>query len=125
MARPARAHARPPRLRGWRARMVAFTEAVELRRLPPPGPPPMLTALMTPAFPRRALVGLAAAATASRASAQTIIPDEGIDILVGFQSTGGPDVVARRIAAELERRIGRRIGVENRPGDSGARPGEV
>lgn len=85
----------------------------------------MLAAPMTPAFPRRTLVGLAAAAAASRAGAQTIIPDEGIDILVGFQSTGGPDVVARRIAAELERRIGRRFGVENRPGDAGARPGEV
>ncbi|HEY4167716.1 MAG TPA: tripartite tricarboxylate transporter substrate-binding protein [Reyranella sp.] len=79
---------------------------------------------MFPDLPRRTLLGLAAAAAvASRGSARTIIPDEGIDILVGFQSTGGPDVVARRIASELERRIGRRIGVENRPGDAGARPG--
>ena len=74
------------------------------------------------------MLGLAAAAApavlARSATAQTIIPDEGIDFLVGFQSTGGPDVVARRIAAELERRIGRRIGVENRPGDAGARPAD-
>jgi tripartite-type tricarboxylate transporter receptor subunit TctC len=80
---------------------------------------------MIPALPRRTLLGLAAAAAASPGSAQTIIPDEGIDILVGFQSTGGPDVVARRIAAELERRIGRRIGIENRPGDAGARPADA
>lgn len=80
---------------------------------------------MIPTLPRRSLLGLAAAAAASPALAQTIIPDEGIDILVGFQSTGGPDVVARRISTELERRTGRRIGVENRPGDAGARPGET
>jgi tripartite-type tricarboxylate transporter receptor subunit TctC len=79
---------------------------------------------MSPTLPRRVLLGLAAAAAASPGLAQTIIPDEGIDFLVGFQSTGGPDVVARRIAAELERRIGRRIGVENRPGDAGARPAD-
>jgi tripartite-type tricarboxylate transporter receptor subunit TctC len=73
---------------------------------------------------RRTLLLAAPAVLAQSATAQTIIPDEGIDILVGFQSTGGPDVVARRIAAELERRIGRRIGVENRPGDAGARPAD-
>ena len=81
---------------------------------------------MKSALPRRTLLGLAAAAAAaSPGLAQTIIPDEGIDILVGFQSTGGPDVIARRLAAELERRTGRRVGVENRPGDGGARPGET
>lgn len=57
--------------------------------------------------------------------ARTTLPDATIDILVGFQSTGGPDVVARRLAAELERRMGRRVGVENRPGDAGAQPGEL
>ena len=86
---------------------------------------PMLATPMTFHLPRRALLGFAAAAAALPAVAQTIIPDEGIDILVGFQSTGGPDVVARRISTELERRLGRRIGVENRPGDAGARPGDT
>ena len=85
----------------------------------------MLAAPMMPHLPRRTLLGLTAAAAASPGAAQTIIPDEGIDILVGFQSTGGPDVVARRISTELERRTGRRIGVENRPGDAGARPGDT
>lgn len=81
--------------------------------------------MSTTDFRRRFLLGLAPAVLARSAAAQTIIPDEGIDFLVGFQSTGGPDVVARRIAAELERRIGRRIGVENRPGDAGARPADA
>jgi tripartite-type tricarboxylate transporter receptor subunit TctC len=85
----------------------------------------MLAAPMMSALPRRTLLGLAAASVASPAGAQTTLPDEGIDILVGFQSTGGPDVVARRIATALERRTGRRIGIENRPGDSGARPGDT
>jgi len=80
---------------------------------------------MTPTIARRTLIGLAATAVAAPGAAQTIIPDEGIDILVGFQSTGGPDIVARRIASELERRIGRHIGIENRPGDAGARPGDT
>ncbi len=85
----------------------------------------MLAVPMTSTLPRRAVVGLAAASVASRGDVQTIIPDEGIDILVGFQSTGGPDLVARLIAANLERRINRRVGVENRAGDAGARPGDT
>lgn len=55
--------------------------------------------------------------------AQTPLPDKGLRIIVGFVNYGGADRMARSIAAELERRIGRRIGIENRPGDAGARPG--
>jgi tripartite-type tricarboxylate transporter receptor subunit TctC len=86
--------------------------------------PAMLWA-MTPALLRRTALGLAAAAGATAARGQTIIPDGTIDVLVGFQSTGGPDVIARRIAAELERGLGRRVVVENRSGSAGALPGRL
>jgi tripartite-type tricarboxylate transporter receptor subunit TctC len=74
---------------------------------------------------RRALLATSAILPLSATMAQTTLPNEAIDIVVGLQSTGGLDVVARRIAAELERRTGRRVGVENRPGDAGAQPGET
>lgn len=57
--------------------------------------------------------------------AQTILPDETLDILVGFQAAGGLDMLARRIAARLEARIGRRVRVDNRSGASGAMAGEL
>lgn len=46
-------------------------------------------------------------------------------IFVGFEAGGGADSVARAIAPQLQRRIGRRIVVENRTGSFGAIPGEI
>jgi tripartite-type tricarboxylate transporter receptor subunit TctC len=74
---------------------------------------------------RRTLLLAAPAAVAQPAAARTILPDQGLYILTGYQSTGGGDVIARRIARQLELRIGRRVTVENRSGDSGTAPGEV
>lgn len=74
---------------------------------------------------RRILLAAPAILPLSVTMAQTTLPDEAMDIVVGVQSIGGLDVIARRLAAELERRIGRRVGVENRPGDAGAQPGET
>lgn len=46
-------------------------------------------------------------------------------ILVGFQANGGTDIIARLIATQLQRRLGRHVMVENKPGDAGAVPGEL
>lgn len=46
-------------------------------------------------------------------------------IFVGFEPGGGADSVARTIASQLQRRISRRVIVENRPGQFGALPGEL
>lgn len=46
-------------------------------------------------------------------------PARPIRILHGFAPGGPPDVVARQIAARLEKRIGAPVVVENRPGASG------
>ncbi|CAN5269039.1 Bug family tripartite tricarboxylate transporter substrate binding protein [soil metagenome] len=46
-------------------------------------------------------------------------------IFVGFEAGGGADSVARAIAVQLQRRLSRRIIVENRPGSFGAVPGEL
>jgi tripartite-type tricarboxylate transporter receptor subunit TctC len=78
---------------------------------------------MTPELRRRSLLGLAAAATAFPAHAQTTLPDKTLRLLVGFQANGGTDVIARLIATQLERRLGRRVIVENKPGGSGGLPG--
>lgn len=45
--------------------------------------------------------------------------------MVGFGSGGGIDQIARQIAPALERRVGRHIVVENRPGGTGAAAGEA
>lgn len=75
---------------------------------------------------RRSFLGLAAAAAASSgARAQTTLPDKTLRLLVGFQANGGTDVIARQIATPLERRLGRRVVVENKPGDSGGLPGQL
>jgi tripartite-type tricarboxylate transporter receptor subunit TctC len=79
---------------------------------------------------RRALL-LAAPAVVSQtvvaraASAQTTLPDKGLRIIVGFVNNGGADLMARSIAPALERRVGRRVTVENRPGNTGQAAGEA
>ncbi len=79
---------------------------------------------MKNSFRRRSLLGLAAAATAFPVRAQTTLPDKTLRLLVGFQANGGTDVIARLIATQLERRLGRRVIVENKPGGSGGLPGQ-
>ena len=81
---------------------------------------------MTPVpFRRRSLFGLAAAASAIPARAQTILPNKTLRLLVGFQANGGTDIICRLIATQLERRLGRRVVVENKPGGSGGLPGQL
>ena len=81
---------------------------------------------MTPVpFRRRSLFGLAAAASAIPARAQTILPNKTLRLLVGFQANGGTDIICRLIATQLERRLGRRVVVENKPGGSGSLPGQL
>jgi tripartite-type tricarboxylate transporter receptor subunit TctC len=70
-----------------------------------------------------AIGALAAAPTIARA--QTELPDRTLRIVVGFSAGGGSDGMARLIATALERRTGRRVTVENRPGGTGAAAGEA
>jgi len=59
------------------------------------------------------------------ARAQTMLPDRGLRIVVGFGAGGGSDAMARLIATALERRVGRRVSVENRPGGTGTAAAEA
>ena len=70
-------------------------------------------------------LAMAPAVVPSRAQSQTTLPDKGIRMLVGFSTGGGTDVLARVIAQRLERRLGRHVTVENRPGGTGAVVGEL
>ena len=85
--------------------------------------------MSTDSFRRRSLFGLAAASVAiptpTRIRAQTTLPDKGLRIIVGFVNNGGADLMARSIAPALERRLGRRVTVENRPGNTGQAAGEA
>jgi tripartite-type tricarboxylate transporter receptor subunit TctC len=82
---------------------------------------------------RRIVAALAGAGGASllfpllmvSARAQQRLPDKDLHVLVGFTSGGGADIAVRRLATELQRRLGRHIHVENRPGKSGAVVGEL
>jgi len=79
---------------------------------------------------RRRLMALSTAfaaptVVAPRAHGQTVLPERGLRILIGFQANGGTDIIARLIATQLQRRLGRHVVVENKPGDSGAVPGEL
>jgi tripartite-type tricarboxylate transporter receptor subunit TctC len=73
------------------------------------------------------LASLAAGAVMAPAvvRARSALPDKTLRILVGFVAGGGADTVARLIARSLERRTGRYVIVENRPGSAGAHPGEL
>lgn len=78
---------------------------------------------------RRSLLALGTAALpagiTSVARGQDNLPDKPIRIFIGFEAGGGADSVARAIAAELQRRLGRRVSVERRTGSFGALPGEI
>jgi tripartite-type tricarboxylate transporter receptor subunit TctC len=56
---------------------------------------------------------------------QNLQRERDIRIFVGFEAGGGADSVARAIAVQLQRRLSRRIVVENRSGLFGAVPGEL
>jgi tripartite-type tricarboxylate transporter receptor subunit TctC len=55
--------------------------------------------------------------------ADTALPETGLRIVVGFAQGAGADLMARLIGREVERRTGRRVSVENRPGATGALAG--
>jgi tripartite-type tricarboxylate transporter receptor subunit TctC len=74
---------------------------------------------------RRTLLLAAPAIVPGAARAQTTLPDKGLRIIVGFVANGGADLMARSIAPKLERRLGRRVAVENRPGNTGQAAGEA
>ena len=77
-------------------------------------------------LPRRLfLASTALAAVAGRARAQNVIPDRQIRLLVGFGAGNGTDTVAHELAPRIERRVGRRITIENRIGEAGATAGEA
>ena len=59
------------------------------------------------------------------ARGQSVLPNKTIRLLVGFMGGGGTDILARSIASQLQRRSGRNVMVENRPGENGAIPGEL
>lgn len=59
------------------------------------------------------------------ARAQSVLPNKSVRIFVGFEPGGGADLTARAIATQIERRLSRHVIVENRPGNSGAVPGEL
>jgi tripartite-type tricarboxylate transporter receptor subunit TctC len=74
---------------------------------------------------RRLLLSLAPALLPRVARGQTTLPDKALRIIVGFVNNGGADLMARSIAPALERRLGRHVTVENRPGNTGQAAGEA
>jgi tripartite-type tricarboxylate transporter receptor subunit TctC len=74
---------------------------------------------------RTLLLAAPAILPAAAARAQTTLPDRALRIIVGFVANGGADLMARTIAPVLERRLGRRVTVENRPGNTGQSAGEA
>jgi tripartite-type tricarboxylate transporter receptor subunit TctC len=78
---------------------------------------------------RRSFLALGASVVpvgaASVAWGQDALPEKSIRLFIGFEAGGGADAVARSIAADLQRRLGRHVSVEIRAGSSGALPGEV
>jgi len=66
---------------------------------------------------RRTWIGLAAASTlAGLARAQV---DKPVSLVVGYSAGGSADFVARVVGAEMAKRLGRQVIVENVPGASG------
>src|SRR5215831_7123579 len=74
---------------------------------------------------RRTLLLAAPAILPMAARGQTTLPDRALRIIVGFVNNGGADLMARSIAPALERRLGRHVTVENRPGNTGQAAGEA
>jgi tripartite-type tricarboxylate transporter receptor subunit TctC len=84
---------------------------------------------MSPQPSRRTLLVSSAVAAPAllsyRARADTLLPDKGLEITVGFVRNGGADLMARIIAPRLESRTGRHVSVVNRPGSTGAGAAEA
>ena len=75
---------------------------------------------------RRGLLALAAPTILPAAAfGQTTLPDRSVRLLAGFTQSGGTDLLARALASGLERRTGRHVSVDNRPGGTGAAVGEA
>jgi tripartite-type tricarboxylate transporter receptor subunit TctC len=75
---------------------------------------------------RRSLLALAAPTILpATAFGQAKLPDRPVRILVGFSQGGGTDLLARALAPGLERRFGRQVSIDNRPGGTGAAVGEA
>jgi len=66
-----------------------------------------------------ATAALALMALASNASAQEGFPSRPIHLIVTFAPGGGPDVMARIVAAKMTANIGQNVIVENRAGATG------
>jgi tripartite-type tricarboxylate transporter receptor subunit TctC len=62
------------------------------------------------------LVAIAALAAMPREAMAQDYPTHTVTILVPFAAGGGTDMIARAIAAKLERRLGQSFIIENRPG---------
>ena len=81
-------------------------------------------------LPRRRLLvaGILSAAASNlavRARAQSTLPDKSLRILVGFAAGGGSELMARVIAPQLERRLGRRVSVQNKPSGADIAAGDL
>jgi tripartite-type tricarboxylate transporter receptor subunit TctC len=75
---------------------------------------------------RRSLIAaVATLVTPAIGRAQSALPDRALRIVVGFPAGGGTDLVARAVASGLERRSGRRVAVNNWPGNNGASAAEA
>lgn len=64
-------------------------------------------------------LGAAGAGRASRASQAAAWPTRPLHIVVPFQDGGAADLLARLLAPELQRTLGRPVRVDNRPGSNG------
>lgn len=69
---------------------------------------------------RRACLAVLAAALMSAGAAQAAYPERVVRIVVPFPAGGTTDILARLVADRLDKRLGGRFIVENRPGASGA-----
>lgn len=76
---------------------------------------------MTPSHPRRALLAAALAAPffQPRRAAASAFPSRQVRIVVPYSPGIGPDVVSRAVGAELARRWGQPVLIDNKPGASG------
>ncbi len=79
------------------------------------------------ALHRRSLLAIGTAASITPAIAQTQVklPEKTIHIVVGFARNGSADNIARWMAPKFERRLGRHVSVDNRPGSAGVMAGEA
>lgn len=65
------------------------------------------------------LLAIAFAGFSTYAAAQTDFPSKPIQLVVGFPAGGGTDVIARVLAQEAKRLLGREVMVLNKPGATG------